>query len=752
MKVSKYLLLSTTILGLMNPLVALADEQSHISSDSSNQSSSEQINKNNNQATQKSKQQNNVDSKTNKATSEAEDATLNGLPYSYDASTKTVTYHTGTYNITRDDSVINGNIADINNAEHVVIDGKINFVRDNDYYNIALFRASSEANTIEGLKNVDFSGAGPYTLKSLFLNTHYRSLDLSSLGTASIDNTTEMFRNMPNLEHVDLTALDMSNVTRTESMFAFDPSLKSVKFGKQNLSNVHRMTKMFFHDVNLESVDTENWTTSDQLDGVKNMFNGDSAMKKLDISTINMTNTAMLTSDSKTQEPGTGTGGGDWTPGEGLNSMLANMIQLKELKVGVNNNFKSVDGAGNHYNVGLHAVGEKDLNGYEYLGGWRNIGAGTVDNPAGENSWSSENFMRFFDRSKDAGTYVWDPRKADDVTVRYVDENNNYLEKPIVIQGNVGDPYSTKQKVFEGYTFHDVQGDVSGRLTDSVKPIIYTYYKNNGSNHTVNFYDMNGKKIADQINRTGTYQDSYDLTDQVNKTLAALKAKGYQSVSNYGVIKGNFGKVHDGAGYILTKLPASEVGTVKANYVDEQGKTIADSEINGGKLGSNYKTEKKDIKGYTFKAVKGNETGQITKQEQTVTYVYTKNPEKGADVTVKYTDENGQELAKSEVKTGNVGDKYTTEKKELTGYTFKEVKGSTNGEFTDKAQTVTYIYTKNDDNSVKPSEPVQPNTPDNQTDSNTNAKNDGSYDGITDKLFDIIHHKGAFYYGYQIFK
>ena len=25
--------------------------------------------------------------------------------------------------------------------------------------------------------------------------------------------------------------------------------------------------------------------------------------------------------------------------------------------------------------------------------------------------------------------------------------------------------------------------------------------------------------------------------------------------------------------------------------------------------------------------------------------------------------------------------------------------------------------------------------------------NMGSYDGITDKLFDIIHHKGAFYYG-----
>ena len=27
------------------------------------------------------------------------------------------------------------------------------------------------------------------------------------------------------------------------------------------------------------------------------------------------------------------------------------------------------------------------------------------------------------------------------------------------------------------------------------------------------------------------------------------------------------------------------------------------------------------------------------------------------------------------------------------------------------------------------------------------SKLKGSYDGITDKLFDIIHHKGAFYYG-----
>lgn len=44
--------------------------------------------------------------------------------------------------------------------------------------------------------------------------------------------------------------------------------------------------------------------------------------------------------------------------------------------------------------------------------------------------------------------------------------------------------------------------------------------------------------------------------------------------------------------------------------------------------------------------------------------------------------------------TGNVGEDYRTEQKDIDGYTFKEVKGNPTGQFTDKAQTVTYMYTK----------------------------------------------------------
>src|SRR5699024_3586184 len=78
-------------------------------------------------------------------------------------------------------------------------------------------------------------------------------------------------------------------------------------------------------------------------------------------------------------------------------------------------------------------------------------------------------------------------------------------------------------------------------------------------------------------------------------------------------------------------------------------------------------------------------------------YVYTKNPVAAADVTAKYVDTEGNKISDDVVKSGNIGDKYMTEQKEIAGYTFKEMgkdSAAVSGDFTDKAQTVTYVYTK----------------------------------------------------------
>ena len=204
------------------------------------------------------------------------------------------------------------------------------------------------------------------------------------------------------------------------------------------------------------------------------------------------------------------------------------------------------------------------------------------------------------------------------VTVKYVDTKDNAISDEVVKSGNVGDSYTTEQKNIEGYTFKEVQGNVTGTFTDQAQTVTYVY----------------------------------------------------------------------------TKKPVLGAA-ITVKYVDTKGNVISDEAIKSGNVGDSYTTEQKNIEGYTFKEVQGNVTGTFTDQAQTVTYVYTKKPVLGAAVTVKYVDTKGNVISDEAIKSGNVGDSYTTEQKNIEGYTFKEVQGNSTGTFTDQAQTITYVYTKN---------------------------------------------------------
>ena len=94
---------------------------------------------------------------------------------------------------------------------------------------------------------------------------------------------------------------------------------------------------------------------------------------------------------------------------------------------------------------------------------------------------------------------------------------------------------------------------------------------------------------------------------------------------------------------VYAKTPVAG-GNVTAKYVDENSNPIADNVIASGNVGDPYSTTQKDVPGYTFKEVQGNPTGSFTDQDQTVTYVYTKNPE---------TDNNGGTEPNQPGKPGN---------------------------------------------------------------------------------------------------
>ncbi len=206
---------------------------------------------------------------------------------------------------------------------------------------------------------------------------------------------------------------------------------------------------------------------------------------------------------------------------------------------------------------------------------------------------------------------------------------------------------------------------------------------------TVNYIDTDGNELKPSQKISGNIGESFDATTPNYR----LEIEGYTLKEVRGNPTGKFTDQPQTVTYVYVKNPV-KAAEVTTKYVDTEGNKISDEVVKTGNIGDDYTTEQKAIDGYTFKEVRGNPTGKFTDQPQTVTYVYVKNPVKAAEVTTKYVDTEGNKISDEVVKTGNIGDDYTTEQKAIDGYTFKEVQGNPTGKFTDQPQTVTYVYMK----------------------------------------------------------
>ncbi|MFL1696491.1 MucBP domain-containing protein [Weissella kandleri] len=243
--------------------------------------------------------------------------------------------------------------------------------------------------------------------------------------------------------------------------------------------------------------------------------------------------------------------------------------------------------------------------------------------------------------------------------------------------GGEGDTVFTAKKVLKLQKGHTYNFD-----------IIYAQAQSTSGNSgkASGYIDFNGDRIEstdDGSNKhyTKTIAPSADMDFIITVHLETFYPDNIYWKVGYDLDKG--GVVDDTVGADVT-----------AKYVDTAGNKIAEDVVKSGTLGEDYSTDQLDIPGYTFKEVQGNPTGKFTDTAQTVTYVYTKDPVKAADVTAKYVDTDGNKIAEDVVKSGNVGDDYSTDQLKIKGYTFKEVQGNPTGKFTDTAQTVTYVYTK----------------------------------------------------------
>ncbi|MDU2264656.1 MAG: MucBP domain-containing protein [Enterococcus faecalis] len=356
-----------------------------------------------------------------------------------------------------------------------------------------------------------------------------------------------------------------------------------------------------------------------------------------------------------------------------------------------------------------------------------------------------------FTESEQTITYIYakDHVAGGDVTASYVDESGNEISSKVILTGNVGESYTTEQKTIGGYTFKEVQGSPSGTFTESDQTVIYIYTKDpvSGGEVAASYVDESGNEISSKVILTGSVGESYTTEQKI--------IEGYTFKEVQGNTSGTFTESEQTVTYVYSKVPVAG-GAVMSRYIDENGEVIADNSFYTGNIGENYTTEKKIITGYTFKEVQGNptgafteeeqtvtyvytknpvaggtvtaryvdgsgnpitenavfignvgeiagytykevqgkSTGTFTEEEQTVTYVYTKNPVAGGTVTARYVDESGNPIIENVVFTGNVGENYATEQKIIADYTYKEVQGNPTGTFTESEQTITYVYTK----------------------------------------------------------
>ncbi|MDF09799.1 cell surface protein [Listeria monocytogenes] len=269
------------------------------------------------------------------------------------------------------------------------------------------------------------------------------------------------------------------------------------------------------------------------------------------------------------------------------------------------------------------------------------------------------------------------------VNVFYKDENGNELATSETISGKSGENYQTTEKIITNYKLKEIEGQASGQFGDSDTTVTYVYEKADGAPVTVKYVDGDGNELATSDTLNGKIDAPYQSTA---KSITGWTVKTTPTNAN-----GVFTNANQTVTYVYEKADGAPV-TVK--YVDGDGNELATSDILNGKIDAPYQSTAKSITGWTIKTTPTNANGAFTNTNQTVTYVYEKAD--GAPVTVKYIDEDGNELAIPDTLNGKIDAPYQATAKSLSGWTVKTTPANANGVFTDTNQTVTYVYEKAD--------------------------------------------------------
>ncbi|MDE6123843.1 MAG: MucBP domain-containing protein, partial [Eubacterium sp.] len=261
-----------------------------------------------------------------------------------------------------------------------------------------------------------------------------------------------------------------------------------------------------------------------------------------------------------------------------------------------------------------------------------------------------------------------------DLVVEYVDEAGIAVADGYRETYKLLDSYKTEDAAPYGYELLATPDNASGKMTDEVVVVTYTYALKDTS-VLVNYVDENGNKIPDSIIKseeiTGRVFDSYDTT--------AREIFGYDLIETPDNASGEMQEEQIVVNYVYRLKDTS----VLLMFVNEDREEISESRLIDGKVYDDYSEKALDIldevlasdDAYGYELVEYPQlayNGKMSEEQIVVVYNF---KIKDTSVIVKHINESGEEIAPSATIEGKVFDAFDTNHlDDIYGYTFKDVK------------------------------------------------------------------------------
>ena len=398
-----------------------------------------------------------------------------------------------------------------------------------------MFKDLTNLTKITGLENLDTSATSD--MRYMFANCqNLTSIDgIDNLQTTKVTNMSFMFAGCSKLASLDLSSFNTANTSYVESMFQDCENLQNIKFSPDfTIANASSMKFMFSGCSSLTALDLSKFNTSQ----VKKMiwtFKDCSSLTKLDLSSFDTSNVidmnGMFNNCSSLKELDLRSFVIDPNIDKGY--MLDGLAKLNTLKLGKSTyiNDTHLNTSGTWVNIGngkedapqannkylsedliAHA---DDILGDTYIrpgipitvsyldtskrsltpdislkgkiGADYKVTAKTIpgyiikevpDNATGGFTDQQQN-VKFIYSVDPESTSTTTPIKAADVTVSYQDENGNQIAPETILQGNVGDGYTTGAKAIPGYTLKIRPENATSFFGTAPQSVTYIYARNN---------------------------------------------------------------------------------------------------------------------------------------------------------------------------------------------------------------------------------------------------------------------------------